>query len=102
MTNFKCAAVAIALLSLFTVSAFAQPVAASGQPDAGEGYQQASANAAVKVERKRQRKAARARKNAELKKLESNGYHPGQSDPNYPQNLQKAQKRADPGAAPAN
>ena len=47
-----------------------------------------------KAERKAARKQARARKNAELKKLEDAGYQPAQNDPNYPNNLQKAQQKA--------
>ncbi|RKF49882.1 DUF4148 domain-containing protein [Paraburkholderia fungorum] len=52
-----------------------------------------------KAERKAARKQARAKNTAELKKLESNGYQPAQNDPNYPQNLQNAQKKANAGQA---
>lgn len=48
----------------------------------------------TKAERKAARKQARAKKNAELKKLEDAGYNPAQNDPNYPNNLQNAQKKA--------
>ncbi|HEY1998330.1 MAG TPA: DUF4148 domain-containing protein [Paraburkholderia sp.] len=48
----------------------------------------------TKAERKAARKEARAKKNAELKKLEDAGYQPGRADPNYPQDLQNAQKKA--------
>jgi hypothetical protein len=48
----------------------------------------------TKAERKAARKEARAKKNAELKKLEANGYEPSRNDPNYPQNLQNAEKKA--------
>jgi hypothetical protein len=48
----------------------------------------------TKAERKAARKEARAKKNAELKKLEDAGYHPAHDDPNYPTNLQNAQKKA--------
>jgi hypothetical protein len=44
--------------------------------------------------RKAQRKAARAKKNAELKTLEKNGYQPGGDLTDYPQNLQNAERRA--------
>ena len=47
-----------------------------------------------KAARKAARKQARAKNTAELKKLESNGYQPAQNDPNYAQNLQNAQKKA--------
>ncbi|MGQ7935863.1 hypothetical protein [Paraburkholderia sp. D1E] len=47
-----------------------------------------------KAERKATRKTARAKKNAELKKLENAGYKPGADDPNYPTDLQNAEKKA--------
>ncbi|SAK83317.1 hypothetical protein AWB78_04118 [Caballeronia calidae] len=54
----------------------------------------------TKAEKKAAKKQARAKKNAELKKLEDAGYNPGRAnDPNYPQNLQDAQKKAGIGAA---
>ncbi|WP_144106990.1 hypothetical protein [Paraburkholderia sp. BCC1886] len=53
-----------------------------------------AAKAQHRAERKAARKQARAKKNAELKKLEDAGYQPGADDPNYPSNLQKAQKKA--------
>jgi hypothetical protein len=54
---------------------------------------------ATKAEKKAARKQARAKKNAELKKLEDAGYSPGRAnDPNYPQDLQNAQKKAGTGA----
>jgi len=43
---------------------------------------------------KKARKAHRTAKNAELSKLEKNGYNPSASDPTYPNNLQSAQKKA--------
>ncbi|RQR74784.1 DUF4148 domain-containing protein [Burkholderia sp. Bp9015] len=48
----------------------------------------------LRAQRKAKRKAARARKNAELKQLESSGYRAGQYDPNYPANVPKAQQKA--------
>ncbi|ANB76411.1 hypothetical protein AYM40_29705 [Paraburkholderia phytofirmans OLGA172] len=47
-----------------------------------------------KAERKAARKKARAKKNAELKKLEDAGYQPSRNDPNYPTDLQNAEKKA--------
>ncbi|OLL31000.1 hypothetical protein BTH42_14610 [Burkholderia sp. SRS-W-2-2016] len=51
-----------------------------------------------KAERKAQRKAvrkeAKAKNAAELKRLKDAGYQPGQNDPNYPENLQKAERKA--------
>jgi hypothetical protein len=57
-----------------------------------------STASSTKAQRKLARKQRRAVKNAQLKKLEDNGYQPGQEDPNYPQNLQDAQKKAGMGA----
>jgi hypothetical protein len=52
----------------------------------------------TKAEKKAARKQARAKKNAELKKLEDAGYQPAENDPNYPDKLQKAEKKAGVGA----
>ncbi|MGF6756132.1 hypothetical protein [Paraburkholderia sp. GAS334] len=46
--------------------------------------------------RKAQRKAARARKKAELKTLEKNGYQSGGDLTGYPQNVQNAERNAAP------
>jgi hypothetical protein len=62
--------------------------ASMAQPTKAQQKQQA------KAQRKADRKAARAKKNAELKTLEQNGYNPAVNDPNYPQNLQNAEKKA--------
>jgi len=59
----------------------------------------ASAAKPSKAQRKQARKEARAKKNAELKKLEDAGYNPSRNDPNYPQDLQNAQKKAGVGTA---
>jgi Tfp pilus assembly protein FimT len=70
----------------------AAPAFAQGDADMGTA---ASAAKPTKAQRKQARKEARAKKNAELKKLEDAGYQPGRaSDPNYPQDLQNAQKKA--------
>ncbi|HEY4801032.1 MAG TPA: DUF4148 domain-containing protein [Paraburkholderia sp.] len=66
--------------------------AAASQPLTKEQKQQA------KAQHKAERKEARAKNNAELKKLEAAGYKPGLNDPNYPQNLQDAQKKANAAA----
>jgi hypothetical protein len=69
------------------VPVFAQDDAATGTV--------ASAAKPTKAQRKQARKEARAKKNAELKKLEDAGYQPGRAnDSNYPQDLQNAQKKA--------
>lgn len=60
----------------------------------------ASGASTPKQIRKAQRKAARAKKNAELKALEKNGYQPGGDLTSYPQNLQNAEHKAS--ANPAN
>ncbi|WP_322030477.1 DUF4148 domain-containing protein [Paraburkholderia sp. J76] len=54
-----------------------------------------------KAQRKEARKEARDQKNAELKKLEKNGYNPAAgNDSNYPNDIQNAEKKAaSPGAA---
>ncbi|AIO37738.1 DUF4148 domain-containing protein [Burkholderia sp. AU19243] len=52
------------------------------------------ARKAARAKRKAEHKAARAKNNAELKKLEDAGYKPSANDPNYPQNLQNAEKKA--------
>jgi len=54
----------------------------------------ASSAKPTKAEKKAARKQARAKKNAELKKLEDAGYNPSRNDPNYPTDLQNAQKKA--------
>jgi hypothetical protein len=46
------------------------------------------------AQRKEARKAARAHKNAELKQLEKNGYNPSRNNLNYPDDIQKAEKKA--------
>jgi hypothetical protein len=48
----------------------------------------------TKAERKAAKKEARAKNNAELKKLEDAGYQPAANDPNYPAKLQQAEKKA--------
>jgi hypothetical protein len=53
-----------------------------------------SAASTPKQIRKAQRKAARTKKNAELKTLEKNGYQPGADLTSYPQNLQNAERKA--------
>jgi hypothetical protein len=72
--------------------AFAQNDAA-GSDNAATGAAASTANP-TKAQRKQARKEARAKKNAELKKLEDAGYQPSRNDPNYPQDLQNAQKKA--------
>ncbi|WP_395065734.1 DUF4148 domain-containing protein [Paraburkholderia silvatlantica] len=77
-------------------SAPAAAAAMASQPLTKE--QKAQAKAQAKAQRKAARKQARAKNNAELKKLEDAGYKPALNDPNYPQNLQDAQKKANAAA----
>ncbi|MBU9477658.1 DUF4148 domain-containing protein [Burkholderia multivorans] len=69
-----------------------------GQAPASEGSVSAPATSAklTKAQRKAARKEARAKKNAELKKLEGAGYDPGRENANYPQGVQDAQKKVGP------
>ncbi|WP_345812869.1 DUF4148 domain-containing protein [Paraburkholderia sp. PREW-6R] len=90
------------VLSVASVSpAFAQ---SGGGGPAGNDSDAAIPGAASKVtttkaQRKAARKQARAKKNAELKQLEANGYNPSRNDPNYPNDIQKAEKKAAAGTA---
>ena len=86
-------------------------VPAAGAFAVSPAYAQTSASGATattqaapmtKEQKKAARKQARAKKNAELKKLEDAGYNPSRgNDPDYPQNLQNAQKKAGIGASAA-
>lgn len=68
---------------------------AQGAASGGSAGATNTSKAQVKAQRKAARKQSRAQRNAELKKLEDNGYNPGQSnDANYPQGLQNAEKKA--------
>ena len=91
------------VLSVASVApAFAQSGGSSapaGDEAAAAAPSAAASKAAAKAQRKAARKQARAKKNAELKQLESNGYNPSRNDPNYPTDLQNAQKKAAAGAA---
>ncbi|WP_158933653.1 DUF4148 domain-containing protein [Burkholderia sp. S171] len=49
---------------------------------------------AQKAQRKADRKAARAKNSAELSKLEKNGYNPADGRSDYPDNLHRAQDKA--------
>jgi hypothetical protein len=90
---------ATALLAGTAAPALAQNNDAAGGDGTTAAGAVASAAKPTKAERKAARKAARkearAKKNAELKKLEDAGYSPSsRNDPNYPQDLQNAQKKA--------
>ncbi len=85
--------------------AFAQSGGGGGGGPAGDNSDAAKADTGArppkttKAERKAAHKQARAKKNAELKKLEANGYNPARNDPNYPNDIQKAEKKAGTGAS---
>jgi hypothetical protein len=86
---------ATALLAGTAAPALAQNNDAAGGDGTTAAGAVASAAKPTKAERKAARKEARAKKNAELKKLEDAGYSPSsRNDPNYPQDLQNAQKKA--------
>jgi hypothetical protein len=71
------------------------PVAAQTTSDQGAAKADTQASKQVQeAQKKAQRKARHAKKNAELNQLEKNGYSPAGSQLNYPQNLQKAQQKA--------
>jgi len=81
-------AIVVAAVSFGSVSvAFAQTTAAPDTTVAPTKSQKRAAH-------RQARKAHRAVKNAELSKLEKNGYNPGTNDPTYPNKLQAAEKKA--------
>jgi hypothetical protein len=85
MLNIRTAPLAVIALS----------VAALLTLPAAPAQAQDSAASTSKEVKKAQGKEMRAKKNAELKDLEKNGYNPGGEQTNYPQNLQNAQKRVE-------
>jgi hypothetical protein len=94
------------LIVLFASAALASGgvVPALAHTDAGGAANAATGAAAsaahpTKAQRKQARKEARARNKAEIKKLENEGYQPGNNDPSYPDNLQNAEKKAAQGAS---
>nr|WP_284504551.1 MULTISPECIES: DUF4148 domain-containing protein [unclassified Caballeronia] len=93
----KLASIAV---SFFLGVAGASAASLSYAQDTGSTATGATQAASMtKAEKKAARKQARDKKNAELKKLEDAGYNPGRAnDPNYPQDLQNAQKKAGIGA----
>ncbi|KVS40880.1 hypothetical protein [Burkholderia ubonensis] len=88
-------AAAAALLIGGAAPAYAQAPASEPAAQAQDAKAaKAQARKEARAKHKAERKAARAKNNAELKKLEDAGYKPAANDPNYPQNLQDAQKKA--------
>jgi hypothetical protein len=86
------AAVAFVLGS--AVPAFARPAASAPKAEQAASGAQPLTKAAKRKQMKAARKEARAKNQADLKKLEDVGYNPVAVDPNYPKNLQDAQKKA--------
>ncbi|MGI4858178.1 MAG: DUF4148 domain-containing protein [Janthinobacterium lividum] len=72
--------------------AFSQTTTSTATPAATTDASPTKAEA--RAQRKADGKARRAKKNAELSKLEKNGYNPSANDENYPNNLQAAEKKA--------
>lgn len=97
ITRLTLAAASAAFLLGTAAPSFAQTDAsapAAADTAASQPLTKAQKKAQTRAQHKADRKAARAKNRAELKKLEDNGYQPSQNDPNYPQNLQNAQKKA--------
>jgi hypothetical protein len=109
MSSSPAKKLAVLLASVVLSVAAAAPAFAQsggGGGAAGDNSDAAKADTGAKphttkAERKAARKQARAKKNAELKKLEANGYNPSRNDPNYPNDIQKAQKKAGEGTTPS-
>ncbi|AYZ64838.1 hypothetical protein WI73_17200 [Burkholderia ubonensis] len=88
-------AAAAALLIGGVAPAYAQAPASEPAAQAQDAKAaKAQARKEARAKHKAERKAARAKNNAELKKLEDAGYKPAANDPNYPKNLQDAEKKA--------
>jgi hypothetical protein len=97
--KIRCLVLTAAMLSISGTSlvAFAQPASEGAAAPAAASATLTKKEA--RAQRKAARKAAHAKKNEELKQLESSGYRPGQYDPNYPVNVPKAQQKAAGAAA---
>jgi Tfp pilus assembly protein PilV len=80
---------ALAFVVSVAIAGLTAPVAMAQTADAA-----ASTKQVQKAQHKADRKAARAKKNAELKDLEKNGYNPSGDQTNYPQNIQNAEKKS--------
>lgn len=86
------AGLTVAVLSVaFALSAYAQ----STPSDSSRGTNPTPAASSTKMQRKAARKQNHAKKNADLKQLEGAGYNPSRTSPNYPTDVQNAEKKAD-------
>jgi hypothetical protein len=103
ISDMKSVAIKRIMLGVSVIAMVAGSIPLAAAQDASEvsAAPQGAATGAkpTKAERKAAHKQARAKKNAELKKLEDAGYQPAANDPNYPAKLQAAQKKAAAGAA---
>src|ERR1700712_227867 len=88
MYRFRMAALAL-VVSVATAGLTA-PVAMAQTADTAAS----TPKQVQKPQKKADRKAARAKKNAALKDLEKNGYNPSGDQTNYPQNIQNAEKKS--------
>ncbi len=89
-TRIKALAFGVTCSLLMLSGAQAQP--ASDEASTMEGAR--SSKQAQKATNKAERKARREKKNAELNKLEKNGYNPSGDQLRYPQNVQNAEQKA--------
>jgi hypothetical protein len=99
MKTLKCLRLASILAAMSAGLVFAVPATAQdlqSAPNAGSHVSTttSSSKATAKAQRKIARKQARAKRTADLKKLEANGYNPSANDNNYPNNLQSAEKKS--------
>lgn len=94
MKAFKAVLPAALITVMFGLpGAFAQPQQ-NGEAGNVVTANETSPASMTKAQKKSARKLARAKRNEELKKLESAGYKPGGYDPNYPESAQGAEKKA--------
>ncbi|SAL63092.1 hypothetical protein AWB74_03307 [Caballeronia arvi] len=101
MKRLVMLAVATAAFVMLLSAAMAQGAASSGVAATASQVQPVSApmtkvqqKAKAKVERKETRRQARAARNAELKRLEKNGFGPQASPAQYPENMTNAERKA--------
>lgn len=88
-----------AVSTMVSAMLVAEPALAQNAPaDTAGAAASTTTTAPTKAQRKQARKDARARRNAELSKLEKNGYNPATgNDANYPEDIQNAEKKANAG-----
>lgn len=103
-SNYRAGArivLATAICLCFATPAFSQSTASPPTGDAARASptsMQPEAATTTPAQQREAKKAARkanhAQKNAELQKLEKNGYNPGGDQANYPEDIQNAEKKA--------